>query len=353
MKKLFKLISLTLVAISAIVLLTACPLFADIDPADTIYVPDVELLSASDDSDASEGNENADEDGIRDIEAGIVPLTRAPAIPNVIMPEASGRLVEKNNKMAIDHSNTDDGYIMVRWLANTTKQLRVQVTGPSDTTYTYTIHPDEMFEVFPLSDGNGSYSVNVFEQVEGSRYALAGGIKLRVTLVDEFAPFLRPNQFVNFHEESDVVMKAAELVSGDYGFLEKIAAVYEFVVNHLSYDRDFANEVIAGHHRGYLPDLDRVLARGRGICFDYAALMTAMLRSQSIPTKLVIGYAGDVKHAWINVFSEETGWIDQLIFFDGENWLMMDPTFASGASSPEALEQFIGDGSMYTETHLY
>jgi len=344
MGKFNRILLLALVCFASLLVLSACQLFGETGSLDGGYASAVVALGGADDY---------DDEATRDLEAAQIPLTRAPAIPNVIMPVASGRLVERNSKALIDHSNTVDGYVMVRWLANTNMQLRVQVVGPSETTYTYTIFPNESYEVFPLSDGNGSYTINVFEQVEGSRYALATGLTINVNMADEFAPFLRPNQFVNFDEDSKTVMKAAELVSRDDGFLDKIAAVYAFVMRHLSYDTAFANEVISGQHKGYVPVLDSVLDRGKGICFDYAALMTAMLRSQSIPTKLVIGYAGDVKHAWISVFSEETGWVDQVIFFDGKNWLFMDPTFASAASSASALQEFIGDGSIYNETHLY
>ena len=59
----------------------------------------------------------------------------------------------------------------------------------------------------------------------------------------------------------------------------------------------------------------KTLRTGRGICFDYASLTAAMLRSQNIPARLEIGYSGDVYHAWISVYTEETGWIDRLIEF--------------------------------------
>ena len=66
--------------------------------------------------------------------------------------------------------------------------------------------------------------------------------------------------------------------------------------------------------------------------------MTSMLRSQGIPTKLQIGYAGKVYHAWISVYLEETGWIDDIIQFDGKHWERMDPTFAyANANSKKIL----------------
>jgi len=288
-----------------------------------------------------------------DLSEELVPLTQTPAVPIVLMPEASGSRVERNSKALIDYSNTVDGYVMVKWLADTTRQLRVQVTGPSNTTYTYIILPNDTFEVFPLSDGNGSYTVGVFEQVDGNRYAQAINLTFSVTLRDEFAPFLRPNQYVNFNKDSNVVEKAAELVTGKNTVIDKVIAVYNFVITTLTYDTDLAMDISNGTVTSYLPDLDSVLARRKGICFDYASLMTAMLRSQGIPTKLVVGFTGDVKHAWINVYSEETGWIDSVIFFDGNVWTMMDPTFASASTNSASLRAFIGEGSNYVTTHLY
>lgn len=43
--------------------------------------------------------------------------------------------------------------------------------------------------------------------------------------------------------------------------------------------------------------------------------------------------AVSVYHAWINVYSEEEGWIDAAIYFDGQEWKLMDPTFASSNNS--------------------
>ena len=90
----------------------------------------------------------------------------------------------------------------------------------------------------------------------------------------------------------------------------------------------------------------------KGICFDYAALMTAMLRSQEIPCKLVVGYAGNVYHAWISVWTAENGWIDGAIFFDGQVWTRMDPTFASSGGRSEEIMNFINGGN-YTTKYLY
>ena len=246
-----------------------------------------------------------------------------------------------------DYSNTADGYVMVRFKEETEKRLKVQVKGPT-TTYTYNISAGE-WEVFPLSDGNGSYQVAVYENVEGSKYALAQSVSAEVELKDEFAPFLRPNQYVDYADAEQTVKTAAQLAYRKETELEKVQAVYEYVVQTLTYDKELAATVKSG----YLPDLDAVLASQKGICFDYAALMTGMLRSQSVPCKLVVGYAGEVYHAWISVYTEKDGWIDNVIYFDGATWKRMDPTFASSGKQSDAIMDYIGDGTNYKEKYIY
>jgi len=291
----------------------------------------------------------ADETDLIDLAAEMVPLTQAPASFVMSMPTASGTTVKKNAKAEIDYSNIADGYVMVRFLQKTTKQLRVLVTGPSGDRYTYTLKQNGDWEVYPLSDSNGSYTVGVFEQIDGNKYATANSVNFTVTLKDEFAPFLRPNQYVNFTTDSETVKKAAELVKDATGMYAQVTAIYNFVVNNFTYDRQKAQTV----QSGYLPDVDAILASKKGICFDYAAVMTAMLRSQGVPTKLVVGYAGTAYHAWINVYSPETGWVNSAIFFDGKKWNLMDPTFASSANESEEVMKFIGTGSNYTVKFLY
>ena len=120
--------------------------------------------------------------------------------------------------------------------------------------------------------------------------------------------------------------------------------IYDYVVSNLTYDYEKADTVTTG----YLPDVDETLKTGTGICFDYAALTTAMLRSCDIPCKLQIGYAGDIKHAWIDVYIRSKGWVNQAVSFKGDTWTLMDPTFDSNSDDKEAIQNYIGDESNYT-----
>lgn len=280
-------------------------------------------------------------------EATVLAEASAAAVPDLLTPEASGVLVKKNAKAVIDYSNTKDGYVMVKFTADTSKRLKVQVQGPK-TTYTYNLDKGA-WAVFPLTDGNGKYQIKVFENVADTRYAMVLSMEQTMTLENEFAPFLRPNQYVDYSASSKAVAKAWELTHGCTDSLKKVAAVYDFVVNNLSYDKEKATTVKSG----YLPVLDTVLETKKGICFDYAALMTGMLRSLGIPCKLVIGYAGTAYHAWIDVWTEETGWVHGAIFFNGTAWQRMDPTFASTGKQSAAIMAYIGNEKNYTAKYLY
>ena len=261
-------------------------------------------------------------------------------------PTASGVLTKQGGKATIDYSNTKDGYIMVNYGAETTRRLKVQVKGPA-TTYTYDLLPGQ-WEVFPLTEGNGSYQTFVYENVSGTRYSVLVSAKFQVTLENEFMPFLQPSQYVDYSSAPNTVAKAAEVVQGKTKSLDKVKAVYDFVINHLSYD----NQLAATVQSGYVPDLDAVLEKKTGICFDYAAMMTGMLRSQGIPCKMVFGYVGTAYHAWISVWSEETGWVDT-IYFNGTSWSQMDPTFASGAVHSGVNSKDPYKGMVYTSKYQY
>lgn len=284
------------------------------------------------------------------IQDELVALSGAPALPDLLLPVASGIKTVKNQKATIDYSNVSDGYVMTQYTAETDKRLKVKVIGPT-TEYLYNIKAQE-WVTFPLADGNGEYTVKVYEQNPATgKYAVVVTANFTVTLADEFAPFLRPNQYVDYANAADTLAKAKELTAGSDDPLRKVEKVYEFVVGNLTYDKALARSV----QSGYLPVLDDVLAKGKGICFDYAALMTAMLRSQGVPCKLVAGYVGTVEpayHAWIEVWTEETGWVG-VIYFDGTAWQRMDPTFASSGNSSEAIMEYIGDGTNYTAKYFY
>ena len=276
-------------------------------------------------------------------------LAAMPTGADLPMPSAPGTSTASNKKAVIDYSNSSSGYVMICYAKATSLKLKVQIAGPSGVTYTYNLNGSGDYEAFPLSDGNGRYKISVYENISRDSYALANSASLDVSLISEYAPFLLPNQYVNYGPDSAVVVKARELTQGISDTLDKVTAIYNFVVHTFTYDYQLAATVASG----YVPDVDAVLAKGSGICFDYAAVITAMLRSQNIPTKLVVGYSGSIYHAWISTWSAEQGWINGVIYFDGVTWKLLDPTFASSQKTSQAIMDYIADSANYTAKYLY
>lgn len=277
-----------------------------------------------------------------------MPAGDAPAISIVLETSAPGIAVESNDQAVIDYSNTSDGYFMAAWTGGSGK-IKLQATGPSGVTYTYNLRTDGAYDAFPISDGNGNYEITIYKNVQDTKYAQVLSAYISVSMSNEMAPFLRPNQYVNYKDGSNTVNTAAQLCAGIDDNLQKVEKVYDYVVANISYDYNKANTV----QSGYLPVLDDVLNTRTGICFDYASLMTGMLRSQGVPCKLVVGYSGAAYHAWINVWSESEGWVDSMIFFDGYNWKLMDPTFASGSNKSQEIMNYIENGANYQAKYWY
>ncbi len=264
----------------------------------------------------------------------------------ILTPEAAGEKCYGENGVSIDASHITDGYIMVRYTGKAAK-AKVQITVPDGSVYTYTLLGDS-HETIPISSGSGKYQINVLEQAYDNMYALLFSADLEAQLSDAFKPFLYPNQYVWFTADSNVVELARQQSEQSSGDLDYVAHVYHYVIENIDYDTAKA-ETVSG---GYVPDVDAVLAEGKGICFDYASLMAAMLRCQGIPTKLQVGYSGQAYHAWISVYIEEAGWIDKVIQFDGKEWSLIDPTLAAN-NDAQAVRKYVGDGTNYTVKYSY
>lgn len=266
---------------------------------------------------------------------------------SVLVPEASGVQVYSNADASIDASNAADGYVMVKYTGSAAK-VRMLIETPAGNTYNYLMALDGQYDVYPLSEGSGTYKIGVYENLHDDQYATAFTQSVNVTLKDEYSMFLYPNAYVDFNANSNAVKKGQELAAGANTDIEVVQNVYHYITKNVTYDYDKAKTVKSG----YIPKVDETLATGKGICFDYASLMGAMLRSQGIPTRLEIGYAGTEYHAWISVYTKETGWIDKIIQFDGKTWTLMDPTLGSYASN-STVKKYREDDTYYQLKYKY
>lgn len=264
--------------------------------------------------------------------------------------------IYKSTKSEIDAANAADGYIKVRYLKETTKKLKVIIEKGTGK-YTYDLNGTGTFDTYPLQMGDGKYTVKVFENISGNKYAVKQTATVNVKLKDMNSPFLVSNQLVNYTADSATAKKAEELTTDKETDFEKLDVIYDYVISNISYDTEKAKTVKSG----YLPKVDEILSSNKGICFDYASVMASMLRSEGIPAKLVTGYSSNLSafHAWNEVYTDETGWIVlNEMYFDGDQWKLMDSTIASTAkqsNSPRVMEYTnkLIDSRFYTKQFEY
>lgn len=252
---------------------------------------------------------------------------------------ASSSSTYSQNGVVIDTSAAANGYVQIKY-TGAEKKLKVQVKKDSST-YNYDLNGKGITETYSLQMGNGQYSIRVLENVSGYYYKELYSIPLAVTLSSETAPFLYPNQYVSYSSSSLAAKKAAELSAGASTDVEKLKLIYNYMIKNIKYDFDKAAKVTSG----YVPNVDSILTSQKGICFDYSSLMAAMLRSQGIPSKVVVGSVDTlaVTHAWNEVYLKGTGWITIKIEVSNTGWKLMDPTL--GASNT------VGKG--YTTVRIY
>ena len=244
----------------------------------------------------------------------------------------------------IDTSGVNEGWVCAS--ATSSSRLKFQVVH-DDATYNYDLPNAGTPTLFPINTGNGAYKFRIMQNTEGNSYVELQSTNADVSLSNEFAPFLIPSQFCNYTADSACVAKARELTANAENEAEAVAAICTFVADNVSYDEAKARELSTA--TGYIPDPDSTLATGKGICFDYASLSAAMLRSMGLPTKLITGYVGaeQLYHAWIMVYVDGS-WQTAAFSVSPKTWSRCDVTFASTGAT-----QYSGSGEDYTDRYTY
>ena len=81
---------------------------------------------------------------------------------------------------------------------------------------------------------------------------------------------------------------------------------------------------------------------GKGICYDYAALLASMARNSGIPAKLVMGKADAVKtyHSWNEV------WLDG-------SWKIIDTTVDANGAAKKSKQTIYKSAAAYHAEKIY
>ena len=232
---------------------------------------------------------------------------------NLVWPEASGEVQNTSDKLIIDLSHVDQGYVMAHG-PSTNKRLMLQVEK-SGQKLNYSLNGEENWEIIPLQLGDGDYKFSLYVQASGNSYKAGGQLTITAKLADQNEVYLFPNQYVYYEPDTAAIEKSEELCAGLTTDQEKFEAIREYMKTNYQYDFAKAKNPPAGT----MPSVDYAWEKGMGICQDLAALAACMLRVQGIPTRMDIGYVGkNYYHAW------------NTVILDGEQ-ILYDPTLELNA----------------------
>lgn len=275
---------------------------------------------------------NVDKSHIKDVPNDPKPEHSNPPINNDIV-------YDTEESVKVDFTYKDKGYLLVTKLKNTYDYFAVitkDLNTPSyDGLYLDTVGKTEKI---PLTVGN-KMMIFLTELIKESptsdvyQYNNIGIMKsftYNVSTSDEIKLYTTPNIYCDYSSNSALVNKAKQLCSDCTTDTEKINAIYNYVCSNLTYDNNMANN----NSKKYIPDPDTVYKEKSCICTGFSSLMAAMLRSQNIPIKIVVGTEPSGNgHAWICVYSNDSGVIKDskgngtLSIIKG--WNYMDPTTKS------------------------
>lgn len=236
----------------------------------------------------------------------------------------------------LNRSQLDKGIIGVDYNIKSSTKTKLQITKGADK-YTYNLTQGKK-EFFPLQLGNGDYVISVVEQVSGTKYKVVAKSTVSLNLKDSNVIYLNSVQNVNWNDSNQAIKKAKELTKNKTSDMEKVTAIYNYIIANVKYDQSLVFTVTSD----YLPQIDRTLLSQKDICYGYASLFAAMLRSENIPTKLVMGNSKYVKtyHAWNEVF------------VDGR-WVTIDTTVDAGWKGTTTAFEMIKDNSNYVGAKQY
>jgi hypothetical protein len=223
------------------------------------------------------------------------------------------------------------------------KKIKMQVIHGDSTIY-YNLAAEGGIEDFSLQYGDGEYTARIMEQTEGNYYYAVEYKTFDVALDEETRVYLNSIQNVDWDYDMEPIREVryivAESLDKEDGLMFSCTEdVYNYVVRNIRYDSAKVFDLLYD----YLPDIADTYTTGMGICYDYASLFAAMLRSIGIPAKLVKGYASyapDTYHAWNEVYIE------------GE-WIIVDSTRDASLRSSGSAYKMEKESVNYLKTYEY
>lgn len=235
------------------------------------------------------------------------------------------------------------GLLRISYVSKTNARLKLQVLKDGNS-IAYNLKGDGSIEDFSLQYGSGEYTARIMQNIKDDEYFVVTSKTFDVALTDEEDVYLNSIQNVDWNYNKKPIQEVRYIVSNSLTGLEDAKLLsgcsdelYRYVTQNIKYD----SVKVFSLMYDYLPDIEKTYIEGSGICYDYASLFAAMLRSIGVPAKLVKGYAAqnpDVYHAWNEVYV-------------GGEWLVVDTTL--DASLPAGTSPMAKNAQDYAKVYEY
>ena len=162
---------------------------------------------------------------------------------------------------------------------------------------------------YSLKHPKKSMKINVRYKIQRYEYSRSDLNMKSVKLghEEDFSKYLISNTLMVVTPEIEKI--AIEITKGKKTTMQKARAIYDYVIENVSYDKR-----LPGWGKG---DTKRACLLKAGNCTDFHSLFVSLARSINIPAKFVIGILvpkderGQVEsyHCWAEFYDENLGWI--------------------------------------------
>ena len=168
------------------------------------------------------------------VEDSIVPRTA-----NVLNKSSLSEQLIEQEGFKLDFGNTDKGYVGI--INDEYDQACLQIIG-KNLTANHVIYKRVTPYILPIHE-DGEINFRVLKHKEADKYTPLFNRELEVQFETEFEPWLRPNDYVNYDEDSLEVKLARNIYVYSQNDEEFVNSVIEYIADNIEYDHKKVEKV--------------------------------------------------------------------------------------------------------------
>lgn len=166
-------------------------------------------------------------------------LRKLPVLLGIVLLVNASAVLGNTLNTSIDQSQLAKGIVSVGYTSQKSAQTKVMISK-GNVKYTYNLESNNQF---PLQLGDGLYNISVLENVQGNKYRVVAQEEVAFKAKQPNEVFLQSIQIINWNTNMSAVKKAKELTKNAKNDQEKVAAIYQYIVQNIKYDENKASQV--------------------------------------------------------------------------------------------------------------